>query len=464
MSQNLKKNRAPKVSAAELWQMNGEDFNNWRRQHDFPRIISFFKEKLPKFNDWMESQNISDGMLIKHFPSSFIKERKEIYLYNISNDNQIEDEILLTDNYKVGQTIFHKKLIKKKTKIIPYPNWFYIDNSPVKLLNMHIGSSEGRSHYFMNELELLDLGNYNLEKNYFFDSKNLDFVNLDNLNIDRALNNTYLRIWFSSAINMVVNGDLAFVDTYKTPFYEVWNSQYSNLRLINGRFQNWSFIDCGVQLKASNSTLIGWLVNGYDFTAVLDLCDIRDSNFLFENIKFPIGLGRANSFHKHIKLLYSQLGKKKEASRHYFLEKTYERKSYLKIKENHRNEYYKFKKSKKILLPLLYIKYFIKYLISGLLNILWGYGEKPKRVFYISGVTVIIFAALYYFYPNSSPKTKGDFINSIYFSLVTFSTLGSSDIIQTDYILRLLSGLESILGVSFWGILIAGFSNNAKDY
>ena len=48
--------------------------------------------------------------------------------------------------------------------------------------------------------------------------------------------------------------------------------------------------------------------------------------------------------------------------------------------------------------------------------------------------------------------------------MVTFTTLGYGDILQTDELLRLLTGIEAILGMSFWGILIAGFTSNARDY
>ena len=40
----------------QLWQMSDVDFNNWRNQNDYPRIISFLKNKLPDFESWMEDQ------------------------------------------------------------------------------------------------------------------------------------------------------------------------------------------------------------------------------------------------------------------------------------------------------------------------------------------------------------------------------------------------------------------------
>ena len=97
-------------------------------------------------------------------------------------------------------------------------------------------------------------------------------------------------------------------------------------------------------------------------------------------------------------------------------------------------------------------------------NLLWGYGERPARVFGISLITIFIFSFCYCYLPHSSSETHLNFVNSLYYSMVTFSTLGYGDITQSDGLLRILSGLEAILGMSFWGILIAGFTNNSKDY
>lgn len=113
---------------------------------------------------------------------------------------------------------------------------------------------------------------------------------------------------------------------------------------------------------------------------------------------------------------------------------------------------------------MLQVVYFFKYLASSFLNILWGYGERPARVFVISLLTILLFACGYCFLPNASSKTFHDLGNALYYSMVTFTTLGYGDISQPDRVLKILSGLEAMLGMSFWGILIAGFTSNAKDY
>jgi hypothetical protein len=101
---------------------------------------------------------------------------------------------------------------------------------------------------------------------------------------------------------------------------------------------------------------------------------------------------------------------------------------------------------------------------SGFLNVPWGYGERPARVFLISIATILFFAGCYCFLPNAAARTHNDFGTALYYSMVTFTTLGYGDISQPTKFLQLLSGFEALCGMSFWGILIAGFTNNAKDY
>ena len=133
------------------------------------------------------------------------------------------------------------------------------------------------------------------------------------------------------------------------------------------------------------------------------------------------------------------------------------------MRVNYRDEYGSYKKKSRFYIPIFYFKYLIKYLHSSFLNILWGYGEKPSRVFTISIVSVLLFAIVFCYSPNASLVTQNKPVNSLYYSLVTF-TLGIGETYQTDSFLKILSGFEAILGMSFWGILIAGFANNSKDY
>jgi len=99
---------APKKSPQELWNMNYTDFNNWRDENDYPRIIEYLKKKLPEFIDWMADQKVSDELLIKYTPSFFIKEESFIYLYKVLNNDDTENDIISVNKYSLNETIFDK--------------------------------------------------------------------------------------------------------------------------------------------------------------------------------------------------------------------------------------------------------------------------------------------------------------------------------------------------------------------
>lgn len=63
-------------------------------------------------------------------------------------------------------------------------------------------------------------------------------------------------------------------------------------------------------------------------------------------------------------------------------------------------------------------------------------------------------------YHEGSRLTFGD---ALYFSVVTLSSLGYGDI-RPEGIVRLLAGLEVVLGLSFFGIIVAKISSAKQDY
>lgn len=76
------------------------------------------------------------------------------------------------------------------------------------------------------------------------------------------------------------------------------------------------------------------------------------------------------------------------------------------------------------LLPLILVKW------------LCGYGEKPSQVIKSSLVIIFVFAVIYYFFSTITPfpifemerPFRPGFFSSLYFSVVTFTTLGYGDL------------------------------------
>ena len=107
---------------------------------------------------------------------------------------------------------------------------------------------------------------------------------------------------------------------------------------------------------------------------------------------------------------------------------------------------------------------------SKLFWIVCGYGERPTYALITSFEIVLIFAIIYLFtgisvgdrlinynlsiFSLEKKVIAVDFFESLYFSLVTFTTVGYGDIIPTGTSI-ILSSLEMILGVTMVGIWTA---------
>jgi uncharacterized protein YjbI with pentapeptide repeats len=79
-----------------------------------------------------------------------------------------------------------------------------------------------------------------------------------------------------------------------------------------------------------------------------------------------------------------------------------------------------------------------------------GYGEKPFRPLLCAGLTIVAFAGVY-----ALPGGPGhaDFSTSLYFSIVTFTTLGYGDLVPHGAY-RLVAGCEALSGIFLVGLFL----------
>jgi len=104
-----------------------------------------------------------------------------------------------------------------------------------------------------------------------------------------------------------------------------------------------------------------------------------------------------------------------------------------------------------------------RYLFSLFSSIIFGYGEKPLRVLSVSSFVIFVYSVLYCFLGvpiNNMGEILLDFKSALYFSIVTFTTLGYGDLSPVkEY--RLLAGSEALLGVILIGLFLFTLARRA---
>lgn len=99
------------------------------------------------------------------------------------------------------------------------------------------------------------------------------------------------------------------------------------------------------------------------------------------------------------------------------------------------------------------------YFPSLVMNILCGYGEKPYRIILTALSTILLFALFYFFsgaierpgYPSYSIP----WFDYIYYSTITFTTVGYGDLVPKPFCLfRLMAAIEAFSGVFVTGLFI----------
>ncbi|WP_102386740.1 ion channel [Vibrio cyclitrophicus] len=449
--------KAPNLGVRELWSMTPEQFNQWRREHDYPRIVEYLKRELADFTDWMVNQEVTDSELIEFAPAIFLKRSNCIYVCDFEcKDSEMLREVRYS-KHSVGEIVFHEKRVLKIKKIIPFYDW--LENSGKEKLEhrIFINTRRGRKAYIGGCLELIDMGGMILPEHFIMGGRELEFLNLDDLTLNNCHSNSYLKLWYSSAINLTVNGNLAFFDAYKTSFTEVGDSRTRSMKLLNGNFQSWKLVDCDVKLKITNSTMHLWEVDGHQFECVLEHSDIKDSKFSEGRDTFSKS---ASEFHRKIKILYAQIGNLNAAGAHYYKEKMFERKARL-----YPNQFYRtYPEPKLNTLKKLKrnISCFTKSLGMYINELFWGYGEKPYTIIGFSLSIILWCAVAYEFHPKSA--TRYDLLSSLEFSIASFTNVGSTAITQAEPFLRVLAFSQGLMGLLCVGLFVAGIASKNKQY
>lgn len=195
--------------------------------------------------------------------------------------------------------------------------------------------------------------------------------------------------------------------------------------IVNAKFESCDFSDARIERS--------WL----DFSTFRS-CEIELRNIQFREDTTPQALVRVC---RNLKLNAMSMGHFADAGELTYLEKTYDRHALF-----HRAF------SGEHAAIGLRIKAVAKWIGSLLLNWLWGYGEKPDRLALTMVANILFFGTL----QDWLGGVKGaGWWDHVYFSGITFLTVGYGDLAPVGAIPRLLAVLEGAAGIATFGMLIA---------
>ncbi len=167
--------------------------------------------------------------------------------------------------------------------------------------------------------------------------------------------------------------------------------------------------------------------------------------------------------YKRLRVLYQNNGHRKEAGEAYFKERLYELKYNKSSVEFTRPIRVLFKKGYDYSKPLVVENIYKAGTIvaDSFSYLIWGFGERPFRTL-ITSVVVLVFYAICYFFTGVNPVSY-DFSDSIYLSIIMFTTLGFGDFVpfqNGDFKIFMVS--EALFGAFIFGLFIAGYANKSK--
>lgn len=493
-----------------LWGMDPHSFNEWRATNDIPVLFEKFSEMLPGFRDWIRSLpfddrvmmrvvpsgdlfkgaatkvvidrpgDVPDQRVIECFPADELKARVERYTDAKNLGEFLPYFLWANQNLGEGRFFSYDPLNFSRTDTFSYNSW------------TGVKASHGITQaYLFKNIPVLKLGQFTLAEGVVISSRNLDFCDLDFLCVEGMFHGSYwLNVNYSSCREIRFDGA-------EVAFYTFHQCAMPKFSAINSRLQDFYFEKCDI----NDFRLTNCFANKIGFSdsrvmPFLDNCELREVNYKPANAT-PYS-ETARTF-RLLRIAFQSSGMRQEASECYFKERVYERKSIFRpylLPEN-RGKFPNLphggtigsmlnlidrglidradRKSalaeviKSRLKILFYPRYFSKlipyktrWLFSLVQSVLWGYGERPLRIAGFAVLVISIYAACYYNHQFNGGQILRDWYSCIYFSTVTFTTLGYGDIYPTSPWWRLLCASEALIGAFTMGLVVAGFSNRSR--
>lgn len=331
------------MTTKELWELNIDDFNAWRRKNDLPKLLSFFEKSLPLFGEWLASNALTADIIIdSNKPGEFFFWEKEVKMYVYEDKGRKECFFIPIENdshAKQLEKIESKQEYKKIIKFRPYFFW-----ASQQLGKKDIIETKGSGTYdtfrynyksapdvpelctasIVPGYTVLKLGGIKLDGWAMLHGRNLDFTNLDHLTIDGDWSwSSETRIFYSTIEKLkLVNVEALFTKFYGCEFgkTEVFDTswywvEFDNCKIHGVNFENSSLRN----VIFKDSTLSRFSFNRIEVENVQYHPNIKDK----EDSKTG-SYGTIKDNFKRFRTLFQSNGLRKDASEAFYKEKIYE--------------------------------------------------------------------------------------------------------------------------------------------
>lgn len=489
----------PNYDVKMLWQLSPDAFNEWRSKNDLPILFSYFKEKLPGFQTWLNEFGIDMDTFCRVIPIGhlFVGQGCRLLIQNREDQlshwsfsvSECAKETLLQRYKSLGEPLPEIKTF------IPYFIWAkntlkddrFITSDPANkgrtdtfVYNSWSGFGPRSRASLFQTFQVLKLGGITLRGRIRIGGRNLDFVDLDDLTVEDALScSQRAYIHFSSCRNMTFqNTQLAFLYFIECNTDDI---SFTDCKLQDIYFEKSILIDANFVQSRLNRVVF----DRCDLSVNFDKCELSEMKY-YPKKGLPIS---AIQMYRRLRTAYQNIGKRREASSCYYLERKSERKALfspllyfsaefprvpypispiamIKLwKQGHLTKTEAIKQSLKSVFfhVRVWLKYKTKYVLSLIDELAWGYGEKPIRILLTSLLVLSIYTIAYYrlFSPQDTSQSYS-LVDCLYFSIVTFTTLGYGDITPKTDFQKIICGSEALIGAFLIGLIVAGFANKSK--
>jgi len=231
--------------------------------------------------------------------------------------------------------------------------------------------------------------------------------------------------------------DKAFLRNVNLRWSQFRDVGFKNARFVNCNLSQVGFSECYLRrAQFEKCDLVNSRFDACDFSqaviaesridfASFKNCEINLGNIQFRKDATPRAMVRVC---RGLKLNAMSMGNFADAGELTYLEKTYERRGFF------------------------HDKAWGRWVASALQNWLWGYGEKPARLALVMAFNIFLFGTLFHFL---DPLPGKNWWEHVYFSGITYLTVGYGDLAPHAPLAQLLSVICASSGIGTFGLLIA---------